>query len=561
MSLVVELVSASDGQSIPVSRPAFGGVASILKQLPERGLGAIWGASIAEEFSHYASSVGSHGSGSTIVNGRSYSVRYDSARLSRQYARQRYKVESFLWRNVPDVISVRTSKDTTLDFSDVFDFAAAATWQQLVQFIKPKYAATRRVQDGIDDDVSDYLLPFRGMSLSGDIVTRWSVGSPSYEDLILLWVFFHSQSSVRMVILTDVKPRWIESSSVICSSEREYISVKALVSASAGHFRRSQKTVQEALGLWQRGVPPSVRSLIKDGNITQALANSFLRAYAPLVEGDDISALGVAIPSQQAAPLRFRTEAGRIDVVDEKELKPSEPRVVGAAEACISALDDLTSYGGFHNVIPTFLSKSKRISILFSRFVDGSYDDNCVVQLGVELALFEARISNSSDILSDLAMAESASFFPLTQSFLNQFSIWGEYKSKAVDFSLGQDASQAAADVLATTRIRDDVLTNRASARIEDFVTGVLVPEMGGGETGVVLVVENIAAQAAGAIAEVSQAKGEPVSAELAAEIVHDANNAPAAWMIENAADLTVFADSGNISWLKSFLGALGRKR
>jgi hypothetical protein len=206
------------------------------------------GASVAEEFSHYASSVGSYGSGSTIVNGRSYSVRYDSARLSRQYSRQRYKVESFLWRNVPDVISVRTSKDATLDFADVFDFAAAATWQQLVQFIKPKYAATRRVQDGIDDDISDYLLPFRGMSLSGDIVTKWSVGSPSYEDLILLWVFFHSQSSVRMVILTDVKPRWIDSSSVIYSSEREYISVKALVSASAGHFVGLKKLSRKLLG-------------------------------------------------------------------------------------------------------------------------------------------------------------------------------------------------------------------------------------------------------------------------------------------------------------------------
>lgn len=557
MTLIIEgLVDRKSGKTVPVVRPAFNSIAKLLSNLAPRGVSVVWGYNVQEELRHYAQNVGAIPSLQTIVNNRHFSIQFESARNSKQYARQRYKVESFIWRSVPPQPTLKVSPETSLEFADVFDFAAAATWQQLVNFIKPRYAATRRVKDGIDDDISSYLAPFRNIVISGDVVTRWKSASPSFEDLILLWCFYHSPAVARLVILQDAKPKWLASSSVISSSERMFISVEELIEASASYFHRAQKSVSEAFGLWQRGVNPSVRLLIREGKITEDQADAFLGAYAPLVEDDEAPGLGIIVPEQQPAPLRFSTTNKKIDIVDDKELSSSEPRVIGAVSVCLSALDDLESYTGFENVIPTFRAKSQRIRAALSEIHSGNYDDNTIVQLGVEVDLFESRISAASEILSDMALAEAATFFPIVQGLLQQFSIWSRYKEKLVDGMSSADASQSAVEVLSSTRSAANVFTGRARDRIQDYVTGV-TSEIDVSDTGAVLVVENVIAQAASAIAVEAHDSKKQISPELLKEISGRDQDGAASWMVENIAELQNFADSGKISWLKAFLMAL----
>lgn len=557
MPISIDIIEdPKSGRSSPVVMPSFRSISKMLSDLPNRGVGVIWGHSIQEEMRQYTRSMGVSSSASSIVDGRSFYVQHESALRSKQYARQRYKVESFIWRAVPPQPTLRVSQETTLEFADVFDFAAAATWQQLVQFMKPRYAATRRVKDGIENDISNYLAPFRNIGLSGDIVTRWRSASPSYEDLILLWCFYHSASATKMVVLNESKAKWVSSPSVIISTERDFISVEALIEESAAFFHRPIKSVQEAFGLWQRGVSPTIRALIRDGKITEDQADGFLQAYAPLVSDDETPGLSIIVPEQQPAPLRFNTRDDKIDIVDDKEMSPTEARVIGAATGCLSALDDLESYTGFENIIPTFRSKTSRIRKVLLSLQSGDYDDNIVVQLGVEVESLDGRISASSELLSDMALAEAAIFFPIVQGLLHQFSIWPSYKDKAYDKTSTDEASQAAVEVLASTRTSSDVFTGRAKDRIEDYVTG-MDSDVKPSDTGAVLVVENVAAQAASAIAAEAQEAGVTISADLLKSILGQKHPGPAGWMADNVNELQTFAETGKVSWLKAFLAAL----
>jgi len=558
MVLVIENMETSAGLNVPVTRPQFRSVAEMLKRLPPRGVGVVWGHAIQEELTHYRRQLEVPADYSAVVNGKAYSIQIEAARLSPIYARKRYKVESFIWRSVPYSPSLRISQDTTLDFSDVFDFAAAATWQQLIQYIKPRYAATRRVKEGIDEEIQSYLSPFRNKHLNGDVVVRWKSAQPSYEDLVLLWMFYHSPGNPRLVILTDSKQRWFSSSSVIIESEREFIHIPDLLESSSKFFNRSIRFIRDAFDIWSRGAPAQVRGLIKNGVINESSADTFLRSYAPLIGRDEGPGLGILVPSQQAAPLRFQTSNDRIDIFDERELRPDEARIVGGALACLSALDDLESYTGFDNVIPTFKSKVARIRISLGRLHSGEYDDNTVVQLGVEVDLLESRIASASENLSDTALAEAATFFPRAQSLLRQFNIWENYVLKGGDRSVDTEATQSAVEVLSGTPISNDVFTGRAKDRIRDYVTGVS-SDISEKDTGAVTVVENMAAQAANAIAEQAQLKSTTVSLQLARNIQKNSTAGPAKWMVDNRADLVTFANSGQVSWLKAFLAALSK--
>lgn len=557
MTLTIENTEPVDGLVVPVTRPEFHSISDLLKRLPPRGVGVLWGHAVQEEFNHYRALLGVSDY-NVISNGQGYSVRMEAVRLSPLYARTRYKVESFIWRSVPATLSLRVSQETTLEFKDVFDFAAAVSWQQLVQYIKPRYAATRRVKEGIDDDIQLYLAPFRNRHLTGDVVTRWRTSQPSYEDLVLLWMFYHSPGAVRLVVLTESKQRWFDSPSIIEIREREYIRVDDLIDSSGKFFGKSARFIRDAFEIWSKGVTPAVRALIKAGTINESSADVFLRSYAPLIGGEEGPGLGILVPTQQTAPLRFQTSNDRIDILDEREYRPEDGKIVGGSVACLSALDDLESYTGFENVIPTFRTKTSRIRLSLQHLQSGSYDDNIVVQLGVEVDLLESRISAASDTLSDTALAESATFFPRIQGLLRQFSVWESYTLKSGERSIDSEATQAAVEVLSVTPTVENVFTGRAKDRIRDYVTGVS-PDVGDKDLGAVTVVENIAAQAADAIAQEARANNTAVSASLARSIKRRSGAGPAKWMVENRGDLATFAESGRISWLKAFLSALSK--
>lgn len=561
MNLIIESIKGRNGEDIPVVRPQFATISRLLSSLPDHSLGVVWGTSILEEINHYASEIGASAVGDSIRGTERFSIRSEAAIRSRLYARARYKVESFIWRVVPSRPIIPTSPTTSIEFTDVFDFAASASWSQLVQFIKPFYSATRRVKQGIEDDIHGYLAPFREMALTGNVVVRIRHGSINFEHLILLWVFYHTPRNNKLILASDgIKPKWLDSSSVIGSSERAYIDAAEFQVASAAFFNRPLSAVQAAFSIWQRGIDPNTRNLLKSGRITESQADSFLAAYAPIVADNESAGLGIIVPSQKPAPIRFKTSNHMIDVLAETELKPNEPRIVGSSRTCIAALRDLSSYTGFSNAIPTFEAKSARIGILLDKIGRGEYDDDIVVQLGTEVDHLESRISNANEMISESAAAEAATFFPLVQGLLSQFRIWGEYRNNTLSTDSNEQATVAAVEVLSLTKSRAEIMTGRARDRIEDYIEAIS-PDTREGEVGAVLVAENVAAQAASAVAEMAQEEGMPVSSALAKRLSNTNNVTPATWLIENQTELKAFAEAGQISWLRSFLTALKLER
>ncbi|MDI1327351.1 MAG: hypothetical protein PSV23_11195 [Brevundimonas sp.] len=557
MPLIIEALRIEDGDTpIPVTRPSFSSIQDMINTLPVRGLGVIWGHAIREEIHHYADSLAIVYNGGALVGSTRYSVRADSARLSYQYARNRYKVESFLWRSVPSKPTINIQNSSPIVFEDIFDFAAAATWQQLVALMKPFYSATRRVKTGIEDDIESYLTPFRNLQLQYNIVAIWG-HSPTFEDLILLWLFYHSKHNIKMVVASEGnKPRWIGSNSVIDAKERPYIKLDELISSASAYLSRSEASVNAAFGIWQRGVDPLGRSLIKRGVISEVLADAFLEAYAPIVAEDETATLGIIVPHQQPAPLRFKTVEGGIDLLDESEMQPNEPRVLGAVRSALGALEDLTSYTGFSNTIPTFSNRAVRIKNILTEMGEGNFDDDLVVQLGTEVNSLENRISLASDIISESAAAEAATFFPMVEGLLLQFRIWGEYKTKSQSRAGSSASTQAAVEILELSQERSDIVSGRARDRISSYVGGI---ETGSaeGEVGALLTAENIAAQAASAIAQRARETGQPISRRLARAIQTNEARSLSGWMIENKSELLILAEAGNVAWLKTFITAL----
>lgn len=562
MPITIDRSISESGAEVPFCSPNFDTVSQMIKRLPPRGVGAVWGRFIHEEAIAYSRETGTSyaAAGRVIVSGTSFSVRRHAALKSGLYARIRYKVESFLIYGVPRKPTIGRGQASRIEFADIFDFAAAATWQNLVEFIESRYIETRRVKEGVEDDVKFYLTPFRNYRLSGDIVVYWRSGNPTYEDLIVLWMFYHGDRSGKFVILCDSKPQWIDSPSIIYSTEREYISVTDLLNETAKHLQKPIVGVKEAFSLWQRGGDSSLRNLMKRELITETHADQFLLAYSSIISETDDVGISIIVPKQQPAPLRFSSTEDRIDIKDERELQSSDPRIVGGASACISAVEDLRTYGGFSNVVPGFDLRCLRLLGLLKNLQTGTYDDNLVVQLGVEAQRFELRLSAAGEMVSEDAMAEVAACLPLLQGLLSQFSVWGSYKAKTLESPSNDESPQAAVDVLTSVRIRNDVLTGRAKSRVEDYVAGVSVdsPES---DISPRIVVENMAAQAATFIAENAKGRKERVSKELVDEMLEGETPGPARWLIESAEDLETFAKVGKVSWLSTFLAALKTKR
>lgn len=557
MSIDIDKAVDANGNEYPISRPTFSSISEVLKRLPNRGVGAIWGRSIYEEYASYSAQNGAgHLTyGSAVVAGASFSLRRHAAVRSNLYARVRYKVESFLIHKAPAKPILDLGHGGRIEFSDIFDFAAAATWQQLVQLIKPRYISTRRVKEGIEHDVESYLSPFRNAKLLGDVIVNWRNGTPTYEDLILLWMFYHGERTSKFLIISDVKPKWIESSSVIYATERSYINVNEFIQQTARYLNKPVNAVNEAFSLWQRGVDPALRVLIKRGNLTETNADQFLLAYSSIISEHDELGISIILPKQQPAPLRFSASGNLIDIADERELPVGDPRVIGGATACISAVEDLKYYGGFANAVPGFETRCNRLIGLLEKLRTGLYDDNIVVQLGVEAQRLEIRLSAAGDMVSEDAMAEVSACIPLLQGLLSQFEIWSSYKSKSMDLG-SEDAPQAAVDVLTSVRVRNDVLTGRAKTRVEDYVESVAID---GAESDINprIVVENMAAQAATFIAKNAKSRKTRVSKELVEELSKDDIPGPARWLIDSADDLEAFAKDSKVSWLGTFLKAI----
>lgn len=558
-----ELGTLTDADSgAPVTIPAFRAIAAALAALPPRGVGILWGSGVAEEIPAYARSVGQRYPAQTLIGGKRFSVRDYAARHAPMPARSRYKVESFLSRPVPRTISIRRLEELVL-FHDIFDFAAEASWKTLNDYIRPLYRATRRVKDGTESDIERYLLPFRSASLEGDLVLRTNRDFFTFEFLIALWTYYHTPAISRLLIMAEgQEPSWSKSPSIVLSKERDYISVEKLLSDTAEYFDRSRGIIGSAFQIWKKSRPPSEQSLLDSNRIGETAADQFLAAFASTDIDDDVPAIRLTVPPQKAAPIRFRSEGGLIDVVTDREMIANAPRAIGASHTCIHAIDDLINYGNMSNTLPSVLGRLNRLRSMLVKVSLDDYDDGLIVQIGTELGGIADRINGSPDLVSDDTLAEAGTMYAVVGRFLTQFSAWNEYETQARKFEVSDTAPDIAKEVLDLIRLKQDIITGKAHNRIDEYVDGFdTSASLQAIETGAVVTAENLLAQAAGQLAEAAQEANEPVSREFVESLSQSDELQAAKWLSENDDLATEFAEKGNLSWLTNFMSAMKRPR
>jgi hypothetical protein len=560
---IAELADAAVGAP-PVTFPEFSSVADLLRELPDRGVGVLWGVAVYEELNYFSANYGITYSADPIINGKKVIFSDIARRSAEMYAKSRYKVDSFLGAQTAARPVIKRNGEF-VSYADVLDFAADINEGELIRYVHQGYVNSRRVKDGLENDIAAYFSALKSIKVSGDVVIMTGRYLFTWAQLILLWLYFHGHESRRLVILVSGgEPRWVGSSAIISVREREYIDVDDFLKQAAGFFKRRMQVLRTAFGIWSRGISSISRVLIKDGRLTEGLADQFLTAFAQSAVGDEsgTESIGVLVPSQKPAPLRFQSSmTGLIDIIDEREFGPGNARIVGAARVCLSAIDDLKEYMGFSNAIPNFGNKLGRVEAVLRRMEIGEYDDNLVVQLGTELSSLHQRISVSSDMIGESGFAEASAFFAVANGLLSQFRIWVEYKNK-IDRSSDEKAVARARDVLELARVRDGIATGRARSRVSDYMDGFDLSnsDKNGSELakdGAILVAENIVSQAAGRVAELVRTGSGVRVEELVKTLDGVSGDRVVIWFWENRNEIYQFADENDIGWLKAFLSSL----
>ncbi|MBX7247931.1 MAG: hypothetical protein K1X35_02655 [Caulobacteraceae bacterium] len=554
----------AEGSQVPVTFPKFSGVRVMLSQLPRRGVGVIWGQAVAEEFAAYAATLAVQSTLDPIVGGKRFSVRDYAARRAPMYARARYKVQSFLAQPVPGRLTLSSAKQDTppLQFANIFDLAAGVSVRELGEFIRPHYYSSRRVKDGIENDVARYLAAFDSKPFVGDVVIRAPRSYFTFETLLLLWAYYHSPEAQKLVILTEgARPRWAGEVSIALDVERDYIEIDEFISASSDFFGRREPVVETAFSIWQNSKGYDAKRLIQRGYLTEGLADDFLSAFAQTGAGDEVEPLGLILPAQKPAPLRFASAGNKVDILPDRELEANEPRVIGAAVSSLRAIEYLRSTTNLSNIISSFDARLTSISAMLTQIKNGEYDDNLVVQLGTELEGLESRISIASDMISEESAAEAASFLALTNGLLAQFGIWGKYRANIQQGEGNDTSAPVAREILDLATLKNDIATGRAKERLSGFLAGLeteqSVPEV---NSGAVIAAENMISQAASQLAEIAQKQRSRLSADLMETLKLSHPSDVVTWFSENREQLERFSEVADVQWLRLFMEALSRE-
>lgn len=563
----IETETSEEGEGTPTTLPTYRLVSEMLRSLPPRGIGVIYGRTVNEEirFTFDASSEG----GSPRYSAISRLNLVDYARQRRAVkARSRYRVEAFLSKQAPREFAL-TLGDARENYADVFDFVASIGWKGLTEFFRPLYKASKRIKDGADREFDDYMGGIRDVELPEQFIVRANRSYFTIRNVIEYWLFLNRAKFSKMLIVVEGgRPSWADSPSIFIDREREYLSAPELVEKSARFFSSKKSVIEQAFQLWTRSRPALDRTLIQTGRVTETAADAFLAAFHASRVDDGGGEIRLTVPLQRPAPLQFQLDNGRIDLVVEKQLGDLSGRAIGAARGCQNAVKDLLNFGGLGNSQPALEAKFKRIDALFDQVIQDDYDDALIIQIGTEVRAANNRISIASAAaaeeggLSEDTLAESVVVFALCESFLSQFDSWGVFKAQAVRSEPESDSSDNARNVLTAAKSRDRILTGRARTRIGNYLDGLdsasTAQEV---EAGSVVAAENFLAQAAGELAEIARKRGRAISDEIINEVRSMDSSSAAKWLIENAELVEEFAESSHISWLTGVLLALQTPR
>jgi len=468
------------------------------------------------------------------------------------YAREIYRVNNFLMKDAPYYFPAGNDPNPSLD---IIEFARSATWSEMTRLVKKNYIDTRRIKEGADREIEEYFAPLKQVKMSGHLVMQVSY-SLRLEDLVTLWIFFHSPERKSAIICTNYeRSHW--AAKLEKRAEGEYLKLDDVLRSVRVFFDFSEQTVQSAYRVWRRTLNRGDINLVDSGAITPELASSFADALSDS-DQQSVDDTEAPIPGQLIAPLRFETSNGLLELLAAREHRPDDGKVRGGALTCISAAEDLREYQGFSNPIPNFDRKLTRIIGILGNIAASEYDDSLVVQLGTEVVGLEARLASSKEHLDGTAFEEASAFFAVAHGYLAQFQVWMNYKQSA---SLSQIQSEgafnASRELLSGIANSQGAATAGAQQRIDAFIESLEGAKILLEQEGALLSAENVASQAAAQLAADLKRRKEKRPGDQLLQIDPEELSGLSAWFIANRAQLASLAEANNLPWLTTFLEKL----
>lgn len=243
-------------------------------------------------------------------------------------------------------------------------------------------------------------------------------------------------------------------------------------------------------------------------------------------------------PSQKPSLVRFQSNSGIIDLLNDATLDPNSTYILGAAEALYDICDDLASSSSIGNIVPSFSKKMSRIQNVIGDIRSGVFGDNNIIRLGVELESLSDFTSVYKDELSSSSVKEITFFISRSVAFVSQFAVWSEYKKNEY-VGLGADTRKIADSLIYSASIESNMLSPEARIAIEDVrvISGAGTSEIVANST--ISVAENMVAQAS---AIVSSGENKDVSE----------------WARRNSTDIDRLGEVSSVGWLRMFAKIVG---
>lgn len=243
-------------------------------------------------------------------------------------------------------------------------------------------------------------------------------------------------------------------------------------------------------------------------------------------------------PSQKPSLVRFQSNSGIIDLLNDATIDPNSTYILGAAEALYDICDDLASSSSIGNIVPLFSKKMSRIQSVIGDIRSGLFGDNNIIRLGVELESLSDFASVYRDELSSSSVKELSLFISRSVAFVSQFAVWSDYKKNEY-VGLGVDSRAIADSLIYSASIESNMLSPEARIAIEDVRA---ISEAGTSEivaNSTISVAENMVAQAS---AIVSSGENKDVSE----------------WARRNSREIDRLGEVSSVGWLRMFAKIAG---